>query len=97
MFAGVVFAQFKPGTLDEAIRIYRDDVVPSAKQQKGYVSHTLLIDRQTNKVISIAMWATESDMTASKTSGHYQQQLAKFKDIFAAPPLREDYEVSVQE
>jgi hypothetical protein len=26
----------------------------------------------------------------------YQQQLAKFKDMFAAPPVREAYEVSVQ-
>jgi hypothetical protein len=35
-------------------------------------------------------------MTASETSGHYQQQLAKSKDVFAAPPVREDYKVSVQ-
>ncbi|HMD87934.1 MAG TPA: antibiotic biosynthesis monooxygenase [Anaerolineaceae bacterium] len=96
MYAGIVFVQFLPGKMDEAIRIYRDDVVPAAKQQNGYIAHYLLTDRKNNKAISIALWETEADMTATKTSGHYQQQLAKFKDIFAAPSMREDYEVSVQ-
>lgn len=35
-------------------------------------------------------------MTAGESSGHYQQRLAKFKDIFAALPVREAYKVSVQ-
>jgi hypothetical protein len=35
-------------------------------------------------------------MTAGESSGHHQQRLAKFKDIFAAPPVREAYEASVQ-
>lgn len=96
MYAGVVVVQIQPGKMDEAIRIYRDSVVPAAKQQKGYKAHYLLTDRKNGKGISIALWETEADMTATKTSGHYQQQLAKFKDIFAAPPVREDYEVSVQ-
>jgi heme-degrading monooxygenase HmoA len=41
-------------------------------------------------------WETDADMTAGESSGHYGQQLAKFKDIFAAPPVRDGYEVSVR-
>jgi heme-degrading monooxygenase HmoA len=87
---------FLPGKMDEAIGIYRDSVAPAAMQQKGCKGVYLLTDRKTGKGISVALWETESDMTAGESSGYYQQQLAKFKDIFGAPPVREAYEVSVQ-
>ena len=96
MYARVVIIQTIPGKMDEAIGIYRDSVVPASKQQKGWKGNYLLTDRKTGKGISIGLWQTEADMTAGETSGYYQQQLAKFKDIFGAPPLREAYEISVQ-
>jgi heme-degrading monooxygenase HmoA len=56
----------------------------------------VLTDRKTGKGLTIALWETEADMTAGETSGYYQQQVAKFKDLFSAPPVREAYEVTVQ-
>jgi heme-degrading monooxygenase HmoA len=82
--------------MDEAIAIYRDSVMPAAKQQKGFKGLSLLTDRSTDKGISIVFWETEADMKAGEASGYYQQQLGKFKDVFGAPPVREQYEVSVQ-
>ena len=35
VYARVTIVQFLPGRTDEAIAIYRDSVVPAAKQQKG--------------------------------------------------------------
>ncbi len=96
MNARVTIVQILPAKIDEAIGIYRDSVVPAAKQQKGFRVVYLLTDRKTGKGISITLWETEADMTAGENSGYYQQQLAKFKDIFTAPPVREAYEVSVQ-
>ena len=96
MYARVTLVQVRPGTMDEAIGVFRDSVVPAAKQLKGHKGHYLLTDRKNSKGIAISVWETEADMTAGETSGHYLQQLAKFKDIFAAPPVREAYEVSVQ-
>jgi heme-degrading monooxygenase HmoA len=96
MYARVTIVQIKPGKTDEAIGIYRDSVVPAAKQLKGHKGGYLLTDRSTGKGISIALWETEADMKAGESSGYFQQQLAKFKDIFGAPPVREHYEVSVQ-
>jgi len=96
MYARVTIVQVLPGKMDEAIGIFRDSVVPAAKEQKGHKGHYLLTERKNGKGISISLWETEADMTAGESSGHYRQQLAKFKDIFAAPPVREDYEVSVQ-
>ncbi len=96
MYARVTIVQIRPGKMDEGIGVFRDSVVPAAKHQKGHIGHYLLTERKSGKGISISLWETEADMTAGESSGHYQQQLAKFKDIFAAPPVREDYEVSVQ-
>ena len=96
MHARVSIAQSQPGKADEVIRIHRDSVVPAAKQQKGFKGLYLLTDRKTGKGITISLWETEADMTAGEASGFYQQQVAKFKDILSAPPVREAYEVTVR-
>jgi heme-degrading monooxygenase HmoA len=96
MYARVTIAQFLAGKTDEAIAIYRDSVVPAAKQQKGYKGTYLLTDHKVGKAISITLWETEAEMTAGESSGFYQQQVAKFKDLYGAPPVREAYEVSVE-
>lgn len=95
MHARVTLVQILPAKIDERISVYRDFVVPAAEQQKGHKGHYLLMDLANCRGISISLWETETDMMAGETSGHYQQQLARFKGIFAAPPVREAYEVSV--
>ena len=67
-----------------------------AKSQKGWRGAYLLTDRKTGKAISISLWDSEDDAIGSEQSGYYQEQLSKFKDLFAAPPVREGYEVSLQ-
>ena len=96
MFARVTRSQILPGKFDEAIRINQDSVAPAAKQQKGFRGMYGLSDRNTGTGITISLWETEADMKACEASGYYQQQLAKFKDFFAAPPVREEYEVTAQ-
>jgi heme-degrading monooxygenase HmoA len=82
--------------MEEAVGIYRDSVVPAAKQQKGFKGALLLTDPNTGKGISIALWETEADMQAGEASGYFQEQIAKFAAVFAAPPVTEHYEVSLQ-
>ena len=96
MYARVSITQSQPGKADEVFRIYRDSVVPAAKQQKGFKGLYVLGDRKTGKGLTISLWETEADMTAGETSGFYQQQVAKFKDVVSGPTVREAYEVGVQ-
>jgi heme-degrading monooxygenase HmoA len=56
----------------------------------------LLTDRKSGKGISVVLWETEADMTASDTSGYLSEQLAKFGSLFITPPITEGYEVSIQ-
>jgi heme-degrading monooxygenase HmoA len=97
MQARVVTTQIQSGKIDEAIRIYRDSVVPAAKKQRGFIGGLLLTDRATGKSVSIALWETETDMKATETGGYLQEQIGKFGALFAAPPVREGFEVSVKE
>lgn len=96
MFARLTIVQVKAGTMDEVIKIYGDNVVPAAKSQKGYKGILLLTDRKTGKGISVALWESEQDAIANDKSGYYQEQVGRFKDYFAKPPVQEGYEVSIQ-
>jgi len=96
MHARVVTVQIQSGKIDEAVSIYRDSVVPAAKQQKGFKGAFLLTDPTTSKGLSVTLWETQADLTAGEASGYYQEQVAKFGGVFAMPPVREHYEVSVQ-
>jgi len=97
MFARVTIIQVKSNKLDETIKIYEESVNPARKAQKGSRATYLLTDRKTGKGMAIALWDSEEDAIANEQSGYYQEQLNKFKDVFAAPPVREGYEVSFQD
>ena len=97
MFARVTVAQADLNKFDEITGIYRDSVLPAAKSQKGYRGAYLLNDRKTGKGISMTLWDSEEDAIANEQSGYYQEQLGKVKGFFTAPPVREGYEVSIQD
>jgi len=96
MFARLTIAKFKPGTLNELMKIYKESIVPAAESQKGYVKAYLLTNSKENKGISITVWDNEEDAVAGEQSGYYQEQIGKVKHLFASVPVREGYEVSVK-
>ena len=97
MYTRLTTVQCKSDKLDETIKIYEESVVPAAKSQNGYLGAYLLIDHETGKGVSITVWCCEEAAIANEQSGYYQEQLAKFKGIFTAPPVHEGYEVVVQD
>ena len=97
MFARVTRIQVKSDQVDEAIKIYSESVTPARKAQKGACGGYLLTDRQTGKGMAISLWDSEEDAIANEQSGYLQEQINKFKDVMAAPPVREGYEVSFQD
>jgi len=94
MHARVILGKVKHGKQDEAINIYKENVVPAAKEQKGFKSMNLLTDMDTNKFISISIWETEKDMIASESSGYLQEQVGKIAGLFVGPPTIQHYVVS---
>jgi heme-degrading monooxygenase HmoA len=97
MYARATLAQLQPGNVDELVHFLRENVVPAAQAQQGFKGLLLLTDETTNKGIAIALWETEADMAASESpDGYYTKQLARGAHFFAAPPVREVYEVTLQ-
>jgi len=97
MYVRVLRAQFHVEKIAQAEQLYWKSLIPAAKQQKGFRNAYLAVDRATGTGISLTFWETEADLTASETNGYFQEQLAKFAPVFAAPPTREAYEVIAQE
>jgi heme-degrading monooxygenase HmoA len=95
MFVRVTTITTPADRIDEAIRIYRDSVVPAFKQQPGYRSTMMLSDRASGKGMAISVWETQQALEASEASGFYREQVAKFAPLFSAPPVREVFELSV--
>jgi len=95
MFARIVTVHAKVEKLDEVIGIYRDSVVPAAKQQKGFLGARLFTDRESGKGVSVTRWQTKEDLIAGETSGYYQEQIAKLAPLLTEAPVREIYEISV--
>ena len=97
MFARLITVQIDIDKLEEVRRISEEITIPAVKLQKGYHGGYLLADRKTGKCISMTLWDSEEDTTADEQSGHYQERVEKVKHLFTAPPVREGYEVVVQD
>lgn len=97
MYARTGSSQMKPGKMDEAIKMYRDSIVPTLKKQKGFKGLYWLTDRGTDKYSVITLWESEADMKATETSGLLEEVVAKFGSYVATPPTIERYEVSFHE
>jgi heme-degrading monooxygenase HmoA len=95
MFARMTIMMIQPDRIDEAIAIYKKSVLPAAKKQKGYEGACLLSDRGAGKGISVTFWKTEEDAFSNEANLYYQEQLAKFLDVFSGPPIKEGYEIVV--
>lgn len=97
MHARVTTATIQRDKIDEAIRIYRDSIVPEGQKQKGFLDLLMLIDRATGKCIVYALWESEADLRATEASGHYQAQVARLASVMVGQPTREICEVTVNE
>ena len=96
MYARVTIMAFKKGMADEAVRIFETSVLPAARDQKGYRRSYFLADREADKCVAVTFWETESDAAANEENRYYQEQLVKFMTLYAAPPIREGYDVAVE-
>ncbi len=96
MHARVVSMEVLPMNVGEAVRIYRDSVVPAAKEEQGFKGALLLTDSYTGEGVSISLWESEDDMHASEASGFYHRKLDQLDTLFISTPVRKHYEVSVQ-
>ncbi len=97
MFARLLRIKTKIEGIDEAAKLFEESVIPLLKNQKGYKGAYFLTDRKTGVSIPMTLWENEEDMLATESSHFFQEQLVKFMTFFKASPIREAYEVIVQD
>ena len=95
MFARVTTAQGPPDRLDEAARLIQEQVVPAARQQRGFKGAYWLADRQTGKVLAVALWESEEAMHASEAAME-QSRSQSTQALGATIQSVERYEVIAQ-
>ena len=95
MFARVTTFHVKIHRLEDAINIYRESVLPAAREQKGYRGASLMTNPKTGKCVAIAYWDKEEDAIANEKNMYYQEQLIKFMKVLLISPVRDGYEVNI--
>jgi heme-degrading monooxygenase HmoA len=89
--------QVSPGRVDDMVSRLEADQLPRYRDQHGYKGFTVLADRVSGKVIGISYWETEDDMEASEQLGRSARSQAAEAGEASAEPVRETYEVVIDE
>jgi heme-degrading monooxygenase HmoA len=79
------------------IEMFEQSVIPALQQQEGYLGAYLFLSKE-GKLAVISFWSDEETAQASRESGFYEEQIAKFTPelaIFSSKPGREMYDVIV--
>jgi heme-degrading monooxygenase HmoA len=95
MFARVSTLKGSPDRIDEAARMLQEQAVPFIRQLSGFQGAYWLADRQTGKVLTVALWESEETM---RTSGAVveQRRAQSARDFGATVQSVEEYQVIAQ-
>ncbi len=97
MFARVTTLQVRPGKLDALVRVYEKTILPAAVAERGFRGTYLLTEQGGGKCVAVTFWETEEDALANEASGYYQEQVGNVVYFLTTMPVREGYEVAVQD
>ncbi len=96
MFVRLFQFHLKPDKIDEAVKSFRESILPRVNEEKGLISYSVCLDRNTGKGATIIYFNTEENMLANESSGQPQKMRDEFKDYWAAPYIVDRCEVCAQ-
>jgi hypothetical protein len=96
MHAQVITVEASPARLDDAIRFFREQVLPQLQQMDGFEEFIALSDRQSGKLLGVALWENEEVMHS------IEEVLSRTRGGISHPPGgavvgAENYAVSIFE
>jgi len=96
MFSRVVRLKGDANRTDEALKLWKESVLPLIKKQKGYAGVSMLTNRKTGDGFSVSYWETEQAMKESRPNirPEAQQTMAS---VGAAIVDENECEVAVME
>jgi heme-degrading monooxygenase HmoA len=100
MIARATVAEIDPVrmSIDQAVELFRESVVPALHEQDGYEGVYVLISPE-GQALALTFWRDEDAAEAGLAGGRsfYAEQLEKFVTIYRSPPGRETYDVVIAE
>ena len=92
MFVRLTYLGFLPEKIDEAKKIYNDELVPVVKRQKGNIDCRMLepVDME-DDYISMTVWDNKEDAAAYQASGIYKQLVEKVQALYSKNPVLKVY------
>ena len=95
MYVRMTLFKLKPGRMQDLRELYNKEVVSAHKGHKG-IRFVHLLESLDNRDqgISLTAWDTRADLEAYEKSGNYEKLVAKFRDMYAAEPTLQSYEVT---
>ena len=81
-------------SVDQAVKLFRDSVVPALREQEGYEGVYVLLSDE-GKVLALTFWESEeaADAGIAGSRSFYAEQVGKFVTLYRSPPGREMYDV----
>lgn len=95
MFARQSTLQVSPDQIDKGIRNFNEEILPAARQLKGFAGCQLLTDRKRGKVVAITFWETEEALRDSEAKATELRRTAATQMKATGEPLVERFEVAV--
>jgi heme-degrading monooxygenase HmoA len=85
-------------SIDEAVELFRESVVPALHEQPGFEGVYLLLSPE-GQALVLTFWESEEAAQAgiAGSRSFYSEQVEKFVTLYKAPPGRELYDVLLAE
>ena len=93
MYARILRMQLKKDKIVAASDLFKKSVVPLCKKQEGFEGAFYMTNARTGEGLALTLWADEKAMLGTEQNRFFQDQVAKFLQFYALPPIREAYEV----
>lgn len=71
MYVRTITADLVPGKADEAIRIFRDEIVPVIREEPGYIRTAIYVDREHGQAQTVSYWESKEAMEATSQGSAY--------------------------
>ena len=83
-----VRVQIQPGKVQQAAKLMREEVMPTAANYRGFIQNFLIVDAPSSRLATLSVWESETDAKAiyEDEGGLYQTAIARLKPMLAGPP-----------
>jgi quinol monooxygenase YgiN len=94
MYARITFIDVAPEHAKEVRAIYKREIVPVVREQKGHVNIMLLEPTDpAEQHVSLTTWKSKADADDYEASGTYRTLVDKIKGLYRSKPTLKTYNI----